>query len=215
MLDQAAETHDSAEESVSVLEMDEAKAWEVVLATSPAMGRLPDMIANQYDEESHPDPRELAEFQEGMRERMKTGIIFAYEMLNNNLNKLFENFDIALGGGIDLLMDDIEATHERDEGSVESYTAEEVCGRLFAYIAIEAYCRHRSKEVGDDGAELDMQTGWYKDLEALPILILLESVLGSVKMAQAFQADVRREATKVIYFQQFLLLEPGKNTRWH
>jgi len=216
MLDQAAKTPDTQEDVPgSVLEMDEAQAWEAVLAASPAMGRLPDMIANQYDEESHPDIKELEEFRQEVRDRMKTGIIFAYEMLQNNLNKLFEHFDIALGGGIDILVDDIEATYERDEGSVESYSSEEVCGRLFAYIAIESYCRHRAKEVGDDGSGLDMQTGWYKDLEPLPILIILESVIACVKMAPEFQADVRREATKVIYFQQFLLLEPDKNTRWH
>lgn len=216
MLDQAGETPELQEDTPDTdVQLDEEKVWEAVITASPAMNRLPDMVANEYDEISYPDAAQLQEVQDVTRSRVRSGIIFVYTMIENNIDKLFEQFDICLGHAIDIMMDDLEASYVEDETSVESYSVEEGCGRLFAYLAIDAYCRHRHDKELNDGSPIDMTTGWFKDLEALPILLLLEKVLKCVKMTPQCQADVRAEATKVIHFYIFLLLEPDKLTVWH
>lgn len=221
MLDQTAENTEPVEALVSeeettatVFPFDADKAWEAVIAASPAMARLPDMVADQYDEHAYPDPKELKQVKEHTVDRVKTGITFVFEMLGDNINKLFENYDVLLGHSIEILWEDIEEVWEANDGVIENYAIEEACGRLFAYMAIEAYCRERSKDV-DDGSEVDMMTGWFKNLEPLPILAYLEGVLNCVPMTASFRADVRAEATKVIHFQHFLLLDPDKKTVWH
>lgn len=216
MLDQAGETTELQDEAPATgVQFDEEKAWEAVIAASPAMNRLPDMVANDYDEESYPDKVQLKEVQDATRSRVRSGILFVYTMIENNVNQLFEQFDICFGHAIDILMDDLEASYIEDETSVENYSVEEGCGRLFAYIAIDAYCCHRHDNGINDGSPIDMTTGWFQDLEALPIALVLEKVLKCVKMTPQCQADVRKEAMKVIHYYIFLLLEPDKRTVWH
>jgi hypothetical protein len=221
MLDQTAENPEpqapaSEEEApATVLPFDVDKAWETVLAVSPAMARLPDMVADEYHEEMYSDPKELKEIQGYVRDRVRSGIVFIFQVIGANINKLFENYDLCFGCALDIFMDDLEEMYEASEGNVENYAVEEGCGRLFAYIAIEAFCRDKRKNEPDDGTELDMTTGWFKILEPLPILAHLEGVLNCVQMTAEFRIDVRKEATKVVHFHQFLLLDPDKKTVWH
>lgn len=214
MLEQTTEMPD-AEEAPAPLFEDEEKEWAAVIAAAPAMARLPDMVAAQYTAEAWDEPGEDKEIQDAVRERVRSGAIFVFKLINNNVNKLFEKFDVRFGSAIDLLMDDLEATYVRDEGAVENYTGEEVCGRLFAYIAMESYCKYRAQKDPDDGSEVDEMTGFFKNMEWLPISLILESVLDCVKMTPEFKKDVRREATLAVHTHIYLLLDAKPTTVWH
>ena len=95
MLDQAGETPELQEDTPDTdVQLDEEKVWEAVIPAPPAMNRLPDMVANEYDEISYPDAAQLQEVQDVTRSRVRSGIIFVYTMIENNIDKLFEQFDI-------------------------------------------------------------------------------------------------------------------------
>lgn len=214
MLDQAPDTANS-EEPATVLFEDEEKEWAAVTAVAPALDRLPDMVADLYGYDAEQDPAEQKEIQEAVRDRVRSGLIFVFKVIGDNVNKLFEQFDVHFGAAVDLLMDDIEATYTRDESTVEDYTGEEVCGRLFGYIAMERYCKHRSDNDPNDGSPVDEQTGFYKNMEPMPIHLILESVLNCVRMTPEFKIGARRQASLAIHTHIFLLLDADRKTVWH
>lgn len=218
MLDQSAQMNEATESiTVEVVHVENLESeWAAVLAAAPAMGRLPDMVAATYNnEEAFDSPEEMRETQEQIRSRLQLGIVFVYKVIETNLNPLFEKFDVRLGSAIDLFVDDLEASYGEDQETVENYSVEEVCGRLFGYLAMEVYCRHRCDESVDDGTEVDDQTGFYKDMEVLPVLIALESVLDCVRMTPELKVVTRRQAQLVIHTHIFLLLDANKNTVLH
>lgn len=214
MLDQA-KTEESSEAPVSEFFENVEVEWAAVLAAAPAMARLPEMVAQQYLSDAYPDPKEHQELQTAVHDRVRTGLIFVFKIIKNNVNKLFENFDVRFGSAVDLLMDDLEVMVTDDPETVENYTGEQVCGRLFAYIAMEAYCQHRCKEDPNDGTGVDDQTGFFKDMDSMAVLLILESVLSCVKMTPDFKVDTRREATLAVHTHIFLLLETNVRTVWH
>lgn len=190
--------------------------WAAVLAVAPAMDRLPEMVASTYHGHGLPDGTGLEELRGAVRDRVRTGSIFVFKLLDNNVNKLFENFSIHFGQGIDLLMDDLETAMSSDMEAVENYSHEEVCGRLFAYIAMDIYTHGREER--EPNATLDMfdeHTGFFKDSDLLGCIHYLEAVANSVKMAEDFGREVREWAVASIRGQIFLMADRTDKTVLH
>ncbi len=188
--------------------------WAAVLAVAPAMDRLPDMVANTYEGYGLPQGYSVEELRSRVRDRIRTGSIFVFKLIDNNVNLLFENFSVHFGQGIDLLMDDLEVAMSSDIEAVENYTGEEVCGRLFAYIAMDIHTQNRDKE----NPNLDMvdeETGLYKDMDYTACRMHLDDVLKSVRMTPEFAAEAREWGLASIRAQIFMLAELPAGARLH
>lgn len=190
--------------------------WAAVLAVAPAMNRLPDMVADTYQGYGLPEEVSLEELKGAVRSRVRTGSIFIFKLIKNNVNKLFENYSLHFGQGIDLLMDDLDAVMSTDMETVENYTPAEVCGRLFAYMAMDIYSRQRDEEEPDGNIDMiDDTTGFYKDMEVVGCLHHLQGVLSSVRMTLDFANEARDWATNCIHAQIFMLAEKTDKTVLH
>lgn len=214
----------SVEDGSTVDLMGIPEQWQAVLATAPAMARLPDMVANQYSEERMP-----AAALEEMRQHVKHGVILLHQLIGDKINTLFEHFDVHFGVGCELLMDDVEDAFERkaeaeqaadasgeavDESQVETYTPAAICGRLFAYIAMEVYTRDRCDSV-DDGYSLDEISGFVKNMDPMVVVGLIERIIDCVELGERDSAMSREEAYSVAYGYCLHLFEPDKRTTRH
>lgn len=214
MLDATSNEIESTEGTIA-FENPEAE-WAAVLAAAPAMGRLPEMVASTYTGQGLPGDLTLEEFRQQVHDRVLTGSIFIFKLISNNVNRLFEQFDVCFGNAIDLLMDDLEEVAQQDHEEVENYSAAEVCGRLFAYIAMSVYCRHRCLNDGAENPDLiDDATGLYKDMDPWSVCQILESVYPCVNMEPTFRAEAKRHATLAAHTHIFLLLDKTQRTTQH
>ncbi|WJJ54887.1 hypothetical protein [Xanthomonas phage RTH11] len=199
-----------------VYENAEAK-WAAVLAVAPAMGRLPDMVAGHYNGDSLTGEMTVEDLQDHVRSRVQTGIMFVFDLIKDNVNTMFENFGIHFGEAIDLLMDDIEDALTSDENAIQNYTPEEVCGRLYAYVAMHVYCRDRdNRESKSEAWDLiDERTGFYTDMSLLGCEHFLAKVLSSVNMDEEFYKSTHAWAIATLHTTVFLLAPKTEHTTEH
>lgn len=202
-----------------------AEQWEAVLVTAPAMARLPDMVAKQYR------PGEIpAELMEEMRTHVQHGVILLHQLIGDKINKLFEHFDVHFGVGCEMLMEDVESAYEANEEltqqaeatgtevseeDVETYTPAAICGRLFAYMAMEVYTRHRFIDDVDDGSTLDEATGFVTNMEPMAITAMIDHIIDCVELGPNDSRSARLEAYPVAYGYILHLFEPGPKTTRH
>ncbi len=190
--------------------------WAKVVAVAPAMDRLPDMVANTYQGHGLPKGCTVEDLRHQVRERVRTGSIFVFKLIDNNVNALFENYALHFGQGIDLLMDDLDAAISTDLEAVQNYTEAEVCGRLFAYIAMDVYGESRDEEEPDGNIDMiDENTGLYKDMDYIACLHHLNGVIASVRMTPEFTLEARQWAEFCIRAMIFLLAEKTAKTTLH
>lgn len=201
-----------------------AEQWDAVLATAPAMARLPDMVVGQYKGTDMPK-----DMLEELHVHVKHGVILLHQLIGDKINKLFEHFDVHFGVGCEMLMEDVESTYESNdeitrkaeaegtevsEDDVQTYTPAEICGRLFAYIAMEVYTRQWCDDL-DDGSSIDEVTGFVKNMDAMVIKALIDRIVMCAELGPNDSKKVLLEAYPVAYGYILHLCEPTKTTVRH
>lgn len=185
-----------------------AEEWQAVLATAPAVDRLPAMVVRQYPPENFSES-ELGEIGQSVR----NGVVLMHKLFGDKINSLFEHFDVHFGSGCEMLMEDIESELE-DEEVVENYTPANICGRVIAYMAMDI-CTHQEFADLDDGGPVDEATGFSKSMPIIVAQSVVERIVACMELEASSAASVIREALVVVHGYIFILLEPDKSTVWH
>lgn len=194
------------------------REWAEVVDAAPSVGRLPDEVASLCRGTGQPDESNLEEMQDVVRERVRGGVILAYRILQkDNMDRLYQAFNIHLGSAAGLMMDDLleSAANEEDSSVVENYSATELCGRFLAYVAMVAYCRQLEHEEEIHQSRVDPITGLLKDMDVMAVSIVLQTVFKYVILPEDMMTVVRDYAMEDVHANIYLLLEPNTQTTWH
>lgn len=185
-----------------------AEEWEAVLATAPAVHRLPELVARQYPPEEF-SPDQLGEISQSVR----NGVILMHKLFGDKINSLFEHFDVHFGSGCEMLMEDMEETID-DPEVVENYTPASICGRVIAYMAMDI-CTHQEFGDMDDGGAIDERTGFSKNMKIIVAQSVAERIVACMELDAQATHSVIREALEIVHGYIFYLMEPDSTTVWH
>lgn len=195
------------------------REWNAIATACPSLSLLPSKTASLYGA-SIPgqDALTLEEIQNSVFTRVVQGLVLFYRVLfEKNLLTLHGQFDVILGSAIETVMSDLYDSDENyDEiGNVKRCDAADVCGMLVAFIAIDVHSNQHDKEDVVSEREIDPITGFFKDLESIRVMPLVQSVLNCLSLNEEYKLEIRRRSERHVHLKLFTLLDPDKNSTWH
>lgn len=191
--------------------------WISMIGKSPAMGRLPQMVADSYSKDFFKGPSSFEEMQLEVKESVRLGLVLLFRLFGESfLNRMFEHFSHRFGQAVEIFMEDIQLVVNDNLELADGYTLQEIAGRFFALLAM-LIDSHQLPE--DEALLLERKTcdrtGFNLDMNPLSVLMVMEHVIACAELEPKTQAIFYGEGRAIVLGYAFLLKEKTPQTRCH